>query len=168
MPLRGDFRTGGLGADPAGLTSLGCWGSTAAGGAGGLAAAAAAAGGGGPDAEPRRDRRAGRSAREASILRVMAPLDDRAGRGRRCATLCPAFGGRRPCAGPPHGPVAPAALCSISAEWSLHAQVQDPAGPRMCDRLVSSRAFDRSMGRWGVCGCMPLLSAGEVRDGVKK
>eukprot|EP01047_Picozoa_sp_COSAG01_P005273 COSAG01_NODE_179_length_22923_cov_25.190535_6_plen_147_part_00 len=54
------------------------------------------------------------------------------------------------------------ALCSISAEWSLHAQVQDPAGPRMCDRRVSSRAFHRSMGRWGVCGCMPLLFAREV------
>ena len=72
-------------------------------GGGGLATVAATGARGGSDAEPRRDRRAGRSAREASILRVMAPLDDRAGRGRRCEAACPSLAAHCPCPGRPAG-----------------------------------------------------------------
>eukprot|EP01047_Picozoa_sp_COSAG01_P013124 COSAG01_NODE_608_length_14865_cov_5.517879_5_plen_175_part_00 len=75
----------------------------------------------------------------------------------RSPTLCRAAAR---CGGPS------CALLDFSRMVLLHARTQDPAGPRMCDRRVSSRAFDRSMGRWGVCGCMPRLFAAEVSRSV--
>ena len=56
------------------------------------------------------------------------------------------------------------AITALIAGMNL--SLEPGGGSPMVGEREEGRAFQRSMGRWGACGCMPLLFAAEVSRSV--